>query len=64
MGSIQKADRLVGFDTVSACWQLQMFYRNTINTKMKAVRLSEALVTIYKTTWCYKTEDNIQSECN
>lgn len=64
MWSIQKADSLVGFDTLSACWQLTMFYRNIINMKMEAVCLSEILVTIYKTTWCYKPEDNIQSAYN
>jgi len=32
--------------------------------KMEAVHLSETLVTIYKTTWCYKSGDNIQSQYN
>lgn len=64
MWSIQKADSLVGSDTVSACWWLRMFYRNTINMRMEAVCLSETVVTIYKTTRCYKPEDNIQREYN
>jgi len=64
MWSIQKADNLVGFDMVSACRWLPMFYRNTINMKMEAVCLSETLVTIHKTTRSFKPEDNIQSEYN